>query len=297
MRTNIGLIKKHGQLIYDTLREKYNSFCIGLWHFLQDVHDYCKKHGIRPPPSERETICIYCKGESGDFEHVEHIIPESFGNEYNFLPKGFVCGDCRDNLNKLEDGIRQMPVFSLGLVTTGIGNKKGKLPTLKLSQLHVQKKSPNMVTMNSFGKEAIKEEPRVGGEFKFKKRPSGPFDVHKIARMLYKAALGEIALKMCRDTVLDPKFDDMRRYIIKGGTFPNNMMRFKKGHSSLPMGIEWYEVQDVLQVKLIVHGLIFYLMLSETPKLNTIYEFKPHVIMFDLSGKSERKHLSKRLLR
>jgi hypothetical protein len=57
---------KQGQIIYDILWEKYNSYCIGLWHFLQEVHDYRKKHGITPAPVERETICIYCKGTTGD---------------------------------------------------------------------------------------------------------------------------------------------------------------------------------------------------------------------------------------
>jgi len=144
------------------------------------------------------------------------------------------------------------------------------------------------VTLNSFGKEATKEEAMEGCDLKFKLTPSGPFDVHRIASMLYKAALGEVALKMCRDAVLDPKFDEIRRYIIKGGTFPNNMMIFKKGHPSLPMGTEWYEVEGVLQVKLIVQGLIFCIMLGERPKLNTIYELKLHVIMFDLSMEKPR---------
>jgi hypothetical protein len=126
---------------------------------------------------------------------VEHIIPESLGNEISFLPRGFVCGNCGDKLNKLEDGIHEMPVFSLGLVTIGIGNKKGKLPSLKSSQLHIQKKSPNMMTLNTFGKRALKEEPLEGGDIKVTLTPDGPFDVHRIARMLYKAALGAIALK------------------------------------------------------------------------------------------------------
>jgi hypothetical protein len=272
-----------GQIIYNTLWQKYNSYCIGLWSLMQEVHDYRKKHGIGPPPVRRETICIYCKGTEGDFGHVEHILPESLGNEYNFLPKGFVCVNCMVELNKLEDGIHEMPVFSLPLVTTGIGNKKGKLPYLKSSQLHIQKKSPNMMTLNSLGKKALKEEPMEGGEVKVTLTPSGPFDVHRIARMLYKAALGDIALKLCRHAALDSKFNEIRRYIIKGGTFPNNMMIFKKGHPSLPMGIEWYEVEGVLQVKLIVLGRIFFIMLGERPKLNPVDELKPHVIMFDLS--------------
>ncbi len=279
------LIKQYGQTVYDTLWKKYNSYCLGLRSVLQQIHYYRKKNRIKPPPIKRETICIYCKGTAGNFDHVEHIIPESLGNEYSSLPKGFVCSSCVAKLNKLEDGIHEMPLFSLALVTSGTGNKKGKLPFLKSAQLHIQKKSPNLLTLNSFGKEAFKEELVAGGDVKLTLTAGGVFDVHRIARMLYKAALGDMALKMCRGAALDPKFDEIRRYIVNGGTFPNNMMIFKKGHPSLPMGIELCEEdwEGIPKVKLVILGCTFIIMLGERPKLNAVDELKPHVIILDLS--------------
>jgi hypothetical protein len=274
---------KHGQIIYHILWEKYNSYCLGLWHFLQEVHDYRKKYGIRPAPIKRETICIYCKGTAGDFGHVEHIIPESLGNEYIFLPKGFVCGDCMAELNKLEEGINEMSPFSMVLVTTSTGNKKGKLPSLKSPELHIQKKSPNELIFRSFGKkDEFKEEPVESGGYKITITPSGRLDAHRIARMLYKAVLGAIALEKGRDAALDPKFDELRRYIIKGGTFPNKMMLSKKGHPSLHMEVELYEVEGVPKVKFVVLGFIFTIILGEKPKLDPVDELQT-VIMLDLS--------------
>jgi hypothetical protein len=153
-------LTKHGPIIQQFMWQKYHAYCLGLWQLLQWVHDYRKKHGIRPAPINRETTCIYCKTTQGVFDHVEHTIPESLGNEYSFLPKGFVCGDCMVALNRLEDGINEMLPFSMLLLTASTGNKKGKLPTLKSSELHIQKKSPNKLVFKSFGKKGeFREEP------------------------------------------------------------------------------------------------------------------------------------------
>ncbi len=275
---------KHGDIIRQFMWMKYDSYCLGLWQLLQWVHDYRKKHGIRAAHVNRETICIYCKATQGDFDHVEHTIPESLGNEYGFLPRGYVCGDCMAALNSIEDGINDMLPFSLALITTSIGNKKGKLPSLKSPEIHIQKKSPNKLVFKSFGKKGeLREEPVQGGGHKISITVSGRFDVHRIARMLSKAALGTIALVKGRDAVLDAKFDDIRRYIIKGGTFPNKLMIFKEGLPSPRMEAEWYEVEGVPVVKLIVLGFIFIVILGERPKFDPRDELKPHIMMYDLS--------------
>lgn len=133
---------KQGQIIYYALWEKYNSYCVGLWDFMQEIQEYRKKQGIRPAPVERKTICIYCKRTEGKFDHVEHIIPESLGNEYVFLPRGFVSSDCMDELNTLQDGINEMSPFSMVLVNTSTGNKKGKLPSLKHLNFTSRKRVP-----------------------------------------------------------------------------------------------------------------------------------------------------------
>lgn len=69
------------------------------------------------------------------------------------------------------------------------------------------------------------------GGYKITITASGRFDAHRIARMLYKAALGAIALEKCHEAALDPSFDEIRRYIIGSGTFPNKMALSKKGHT------------------------------------------------------------------
>jgi hypothetical protein len=42
--------------------------------------------------------CIYCLSETGPFTSEEHIMPESLGNYDTFLPKGFVCDPCNNNI-------------------------------------------------------------------------------------------------------------------------------------------------------------------------------------------------------
>ena len=42
-------------------------------------------------------ICIFCRNEN-NAKSVEHIVPESFGNNFYILPKGVVCDECNKAL-------------------------------------------------------------------------------------------------------------------------------------------------------------------------------------------------------
>ena len=173
------------------LWKKYHTYCTRLWDFLLEVHSYRSEHRIEPKPVNRKNICIYCKQTDGDFIHAEHTIPESLGNEYDFLPRGFVCKACMLKLNDLEEGISQMLPFSSVRVIASIGNKKGRLPSFKSGPLHIQKKSPNKVAFKSLGKKGeFEERPVLGGHLISYKTtaPSGHFNAHKVARMLYKSS-------------------------------------------------------------------------------------------------------------
>jgi hypothetical protein len=111
---------------------------------------------------------------------------------------------------------------------------------------------------------------------------SGRFDAHRIAVMLYKAALGAIQLEKCHEVALDPRFDEIRRYIVDGGTFPNKMALSKKGHPSSSMRVEREEVEGVPKAKLVILGFKFAIILGKKPKLDSAREPQP-VIIFDLS--------------
>ena len=276
-------LRKAG-LVYPLMFQMYHAYCLDLWYLLQKVHTYRKQYNIRPKPIQRENICIYCKSKEGIFDHFEHTIPESLGNEGSFLPRGYVCGYCKLALDDVEDGVTEMVPFSMLLVTMGSSNKKGKLPALKSRELHMVKKSPNRIIINSLSKKAqIKPEPLEGGGFEFQLTIDGKPDVHKLARILYKGALGGIALERGRDFVLDTRFDKVRHYITHGGTFSNKMAMFKESKPSHLIQATWIEVDNVPLVDLTLRGIRFLFVLGEEPKLPVLNELKPKLLISDLS--------------
>lgn len=281
--------------VYHLILQMYDSHCWDLWQFLQVVHDYRRKHSIRPPPVRRENICIFCKTKDGVFDHVEHTLPESLGNEYRVLPRGYVCGNCKLALDDLEDGISEMLPFSSTLVMTSTGGKKGKLPALKSGVLHMKKKSPNRIALTAFSKTSeIKPEPLEGGGFKFSITiRDRKFDVHKIARIIYKAALAEIALAKSREDVLGKHFDGVRRYVIHGGTFPNNMFMFNEGDPTGTIEAHVDNLAGIPRADFVILGFRFIVLLGESPLIEPNESLKPLVTIFNLSLENPRTQPNK----
>jgi hypothetical protein len=72
--------------------------------------------------------CLFCELSSGPFEHTEHPIPESLGNDEILLPRGFVCDPCNQYFGaKLEAKILASPPFAVERTGQAIKTKKGKL--------------------------------------------------------------------------------------------------------------------------------------------------------------------------
>lgn len=75
--------------------------------------------------------CLFCES-SGPFT-LEHIIPESLGNDELFL-EDEVCGACNNYFAKIEEFVLQKTVFGFWRTFLGIRSKKGRLPSVDLSQ-------------------------------------------------------------------------------------------------------------------------------------------------------------------
>lgn len=76
------------------------------------------------------TKCIFCKQDSTDSQSVEHIIPESLGNDELILDKGIVCDKCNNYFSReIEgpvsnlDGFRRLRFYEL------IESKRGRIPS------------------------------------------------------------------------------------------------------------------------------------------------------------------------
>lgn len=73
---------------------------------------------IRPP-----FKCIFCS-ENGPFSSVEHIIPESLGNDLVVLGKGWVCDNCNNIMSTFEGRVLQKSILGIERCRLGIVTKK-----------------------------------------------------------------------------------------------------------------------------------------------------------------------------
>lgn len=75
--------------------------------------------------------CIFCKQNSSKSRSIEHIIPESIGNQKRLLPPGVVCDQCNNYLaRKIEKPILDHPSFRNLRAWYQVPNKRGKYPSL-----------------------------------------------------------------------------------------------------------------------------------------------------------------------
>lgn len=73
--------------------------------------------------------CIFCF-EIGPYNTIEHIIPESLGND-NILLSNSICDKCQNYFGReIESFILQKTPFAFWRVWYGIKSKKGKLPSI-----------------------------------------------------------------------------------------------------------------------------------------------------------------------
>lgn len=75
--------------------------------------------------------CLFCQS-AGPFT-TEHVIPESLGND-DLLLRDQVCGACNNHFSKLEEIVLQKTPIAFWRAQLGIRTKRGKLPSVDLSQ-------------------------------------------------------------------------------------------------------------------------------------------------------------------
>lgn len=79
------------------------------------------------------TQCLYCRGV-GPFNTIEHVVPESLGNDELVL-EGCVCDSCQSYFGKeIEQYVLAKTPLAVWRTLIGISTKKGRLPTVDLSQ-------------------------------------------------------------------------------------------------------------------------------------------------------------------
>lgn len=76
--------------------------------------------------------CLFCR-EAGPFTTVEHVVPESLGND-DLVLKGEVCDQCQNYFGKeVERFVLEKTSLAFWRTHLGIRTKKGRLPHVDLS--------------------------------------------------------------------------------------------------------------------------------------------------------------------
>lgn len=75
--------------------------------------------------------CIYCKQPSETSRSIEHVIPESLGNDCVILPAGTVCDGCNNYFSrKVEAPFLNAPLLQLLRFEQVLPNKRGRVPPM-----------------------------------------------------------------------------------------------------------------------------------------------------------------------
>lgn len=134
---------------------------------------------------------------------IEHIIPESLGNNDHILPRGVVCDHCNNHFGlKIEKPLLDSDYFRQARFRNFIGNKEDRIPTIQgvllpsfvpiemLRDKEGQSISPARERDLTYFIQSLKSRPEGKLIFPRLKRP----DEYLMSRVLAKVALEVLAL-------------------------------------------------------------------------------------------------------
>ena len=87
---------------------------------------------IKKPPNQ----CIFCNSNKEKFSSEEHIVPQSLGNHFLTLEKGWVCDKCNNICSAFESKVINHTIFGAERAMLGVITKKGKPARSKFGKLH-----------------------------------------------------------------------------------------------------------------------------------------------------------------
>jgi HNH endonuclease len=190
-----------------------------------------------------DARCIFCKKDASSSKSLEHIIPESLGNEEHTLPPGVVCDACN---NYFASSIEQ-PVLESGYFVTSrfnalIPNKRQRMPLLSgiLLPGHLKEQEVQFhraeVSRNASGNfelypEAGAEEAIASGKVN---RVVIPASGAKPKPQLFSRFLAKAAVECMAYRLLDSKGDLLREVTADGQLdLLRNYARYGKS------GLDW----------------------------------------------------------
>ena len=177
--------------------------------------------------------CIFCKSNSEGSVSVEHVIPESLGNEDHILPRGWVCDGCNNYLaTKVEKPFLDSLYGRSSRSSMGVPNKRGRIPPAegwhaqsrtRVELVHVP--GEGMCVGAAPGEDASRWvesfQTNTHGTL-YIPTPDTPEPNGVTARFIAKVALEVLALRCAdvtgwNDELVDkPELDELRRYVRRG---------------------------------------------------------------------------------
>lgn len=177
-----------------------------------------------PPSLDRR--CIYCLTTEGDFSAEGHVIPESLGLDEMVMNEA-ECWKCNNDLSVLDQFLCEFEPIAILRVQYVSLTKKGKFPRAETADVIVEKTKPRHLRFTSKNqKRVFSEEPQPDGTIKLSwtARTGRPVDMRRLARAIFKIALGVVAYDAGVAYACDSRFDAARAFIRGEGDMPNHML-------------------------------------------------------------------------
>ena len=188
-------------------------------------------------------ICLYCKGSDGPFNSVEHVIPESLGNQGLrgkppiVLPKGVVCDKCNnEKLSALDAALIEFPPISWIRMRYGVRTKSGAQPSAKFNNARIRSLSPGNILIEQGSSPKAFQFDRRTGRFNMLwlgNRLLTANDYRTITRALFKMTLGCMYLDS-PELALSERFDPVRHMILGMDEFHGYLAVAKKVQPPVP---------------------------------------------------------------
>lgn len=159
--------------------------------------------------------CIVCEGDSLN-SPVEHIVPESLGNQFYVLPKDVLCGSCNKEFSKFEGSTLLSSFVGFLRVRHGIKTKKGKAAVFSTGGFQLAGIKPGLENQVYIkGLENIKAENIVFHENGSYTITIPDFESHGMpaAKLLLKIGF-EAMYKSQRKIFEKYAFDNLRNYLL-----------------------------------------------------------------------------------
>ncbi len=192
---------------------RVHAFAKDLWHILNRVRKLVACTDV-VAAKHRSSFCVFCLRTNADFTSVEHIIPESLGNDEWILPMGWACDDCNKKFSVWErDLTSKSRILAWCRFMSPAMSKKGKFFEFRSEATHMIKHRHNSIEITSYaGKRGLPTELRETDHGIILQLPSVSerINSHLWAKMVAKAALAFVAIDFGPGAVAHPIFNPLR---------------------------------------------------------------------------------------